>query len=75
MKLITLDMALKIVLLVGKVIDRVKNGVYDISLFSHVNVNEFNNMILFGVRRFEVNKETYISTICNTSHSCPESIR
>ena len=42
MKLITLDMALASVLMVVKVIGGVKNGVYDISLISHVNANESN---------------------------------
>ena len=52
MKLITLDMELASVLMVVKVIVRVKNRVYDISLLSHVNVNEFNETRLFDVRRF-----------------------
>ena len=48
------------VLLVGKIIVRVKKGVYDIALLSHVNDNKFNNMSLFDVRRFSANKETYL---------------
>ena len=63
MKLITLDTELAIVLLVGKVIGRVKKGVYDISLISQVNDYEFNDMSLFCVRRFAVKKETYPHTI------------
>ena len=75
MKLITLDMSLTSVLLVGKVIGRVKKGVYDIVMFSHVNDDEFNGMSLFDVRRFAVEKETYLSKIYNISHPCPDSIR
>ena len=56
MKLITLDVALEIVLLVGKVIGRVKKRVYDIALLSHVNDENFNEMSLFDVRRFSVEK-------------------
>ena len=56
MKLITLDMELASVLLVGKVIVRFKKGVYDIALLSHVNDDEFNEMSLFDVRRFSVEK-------------------
>ena len=32
-------------------------------------------MSLFGVRIFAVEKETYLSTIYNSSHPCPDSIR
>ena len=39
MKLITLDMALSSVLLVGKVIGRFKKEAYDLALLSHVNDN------------------------------------
>ena len=74
MKLITLDMALENVLLVVKFIGRVKNGFYDIALISHVNDYEFNQMILFDVRRFTVEKGNYIITIYNISHPCPNSI-
>ena len=74
MKSITLDMVLAIVLLVGKVIGRVKKGLYDIVLISHVNDDEFNKMILFDVRRFLVEKENYLITIYNISHTCHDSI-
>ena len=40
--------------MVGKVIGRAKNGVFDIDLISHVNDYEFNKMSLFDVRRFTV---------------------
>ena len=63
MKLIPLEMELESVLLVGKVIGRVKKGVYYISLLSHVNVDDFNEMILFDVRIFAVEKKNYLSTI------------
>ena len=62
-------------LLVRKVIGRVKKGVHDIALLSHVNVNEFNKMSLFDVKRFAGEKETYIRTIYNISHTCIDSIR
>ena len=68
-------MALASVLLVGKVIGRVKKVVYDISLLSHVNDDEFNNMSLSDVRIFSVKKETYLSTIYNDSRPCPDSIQ
>ena len=74
MKLITLDMALSSVLLVGKVIGRVKKGVYDIALISHVHDDEFNEIILFDVRIFSFKKETYLSIIYNNSNPCPGSI-
>ena len=61
-------------LLVGKVIGRVKKGVFDISLLSHVNGDEFNDMSLFDVRRFSVEKEIYLSKIYSSSHPCPDSI-
>ena len=32
-------------------------------------------MSLFGVMIFEVEKETYLSTIYNISHPCPDSIQ
>ena len=54
MKLITLDMALASMLLSVKVIGRVKKVLYCISLLSHDNDNEFNEMSLFYVRRFAV---------------------
>ena len=56
MKLINIDVALEIVLLVGKVIGRVKKRVYDIALLSHVNDENFNEKSLFDVRRFSVEK-------------------
>ena len=74
MKLITLYMLEEIMLLVGKVIGRVKKGVFDIALLSHVNVDEFNETSLFDVRIFAVEKENYLSTIYNSSHPCPDSI-
>ena len=67
-------MALASVLLVGKVIGRVKKVVYDISLLSLVNDDEFNNMSLSDVRIFSVKKETYLSTIYNNIHTCSDSI-
>ena len=75
MKLINLDMALEIVLLFGKVIVSIKKGVYGISLISHVNGKEFNEIILFDVSRFSVEKETYLSTIYNSIHPCPDIIQ
>ena len=62
-------------LLVVKVIGRVKMGVYDISLISHVNDEYFNEMSLFDVRWFAVEKKTYLRKIYNSSHPCPDSIR
>ena len=61
-------MSEEIMLLVGKVIGRVKRGVFDISLISHVNDDNFNEMSLSDTRRFEVDKETYLITIYNSSH-------
>ena len=63
MKLISIDMELSSVLLVGKVIGGFKTGVCDIALISHVNNNEFNEMSLFDVSRFAFEKETYLITI------------
>ena len=74
-KLITIDMELESVFVVGKVIGRVKEGVYDISLLSHVNTKEFNKMSLFDVRRFAVEKETYLITIYKSIHPCTDIIR
>ena len=74
-KLINLDMTLASMLLVGKVIGRVKKGVYDIALLSHVNDDEVNEMSLFDVRIFAVKKETYLITIYNNSHPCTDSIK
>ena len=62
-------------LLVEKVIGRVKKGVYDIALLSHVNDEYFNEMSLSDVKRFAVDKETHISTMYNSSPPCPDSIR
>ena len=59
MNLITLEMSEESMLLVGKVIGRAKKGVFDISLLSHVNVDDFNERSLFNVERIEVEKETY----------------
>ena len=67
-------MVLTKVLLVGKVIGRVKKGVYDIALLLNVNDYEFNEMILIDVRRFSVYKETYLSTIYNSCHTFTDSI-
>ena len=75
MKLITLDMELASLLLVGKVIGGVKKGVYDIALISHVNDNDFNEMSLFDVRIFLVEKETCRSTIYKGSPPFPDSIQ
>ena len=52
MKSITIAMEEYRVLLVGKIIDRFKNGVLYVALLSHVTVNEFNEMSLSDVRRF-----------------------
>ena len=68
-------MELESVLLVEKVIGRVKKGVYDISLLSHVNDEYLNEMSLFDVNRFAVEKENYLITIYNSSHPCSDSIR
>ena len=54
MKLMTLDMVLESVLLVGKIIGRVKKGVYDIALISHVNYKELKYTRLFDVKVFSV---------------------
>ena len=62
-------------LLFGKVIFKVKNGVFDISLLSHANEAYFNKMILYDVSIFSVEKETYLSTIYNISHPCPDSMQ
>ena len=75
MKSITLDMAEKSVLLVGKVIGRVKNGVFDVVLISHVTNNDFNKIILFDARRFAVEKENFLSKIYDISHPRPDSIQ
>ena len=75
MKLITLDMALASVLMVIKVIGRVKNREYDTYLLSNVNDDELNEMGMFDVGIFAVEKETYLSTIYNISHPCPDSIQ
>ena len=61
-------------LLVGKVIDRVKKGVFDVFLITHVTDNEFNEMILFDVMRFSGEKENFIITICDRSYPHPDSI-
>ena len=66
-------MAEESVLMVGKVIGRAKNGVFDIDLISHVNDYEFNKMRLFCVRRFAIEQENYISKIYNISHPCTDS--
>ena len=52
--MITIVMILESVLLIENFIGRVKKGVYDISLLSYVNIDEFNKRSLFDVRRFEV---------------------
>ena len=75
MKLTTLEMAFASMLVVRKVIVRVKKGMYDIYLLSHINDNDFKEMSLFDVRRSSVRKETYLSTIYNISHLCPDNIR
>ena len=74
-KLINLDMTLASMLLFGKGIGRVKKGVYDISLLLHVDADEFDERSLFDLRRFEVEKETNLSTIYNNSHPCTDSIK
>ena len=68
-------MELESVLLVGKVIVRVKKGVYDIALLSHVNDKDFNKISLFGAKIFAGEKETYLITIYNSSHPFHDSIR
>ena len=73
-KSITLDTEEDSVLLVGKVIGRVKKGVYDISLLSHVNDKDFNKISLFGAKIFAGEKETYLITIYNSSHPYPDII-
>ena len=67
-------MALASVLMDRKVIGGVKNWVYAIALISHVNENNFNEIILFDVRLFEVKKETYQIKIYNNSHPYYDSI-
>ena len=63
------------VLLVGKVIGRVKNGVFDLALISHVTDDEFNEMSLFDVWRVVVDKETFLRTIYDNSHPNTHSIQ
>ena len=75
MKLITIDMELSSVLLAGKFIGRFKKAVYYISLISHFNNDGFNKMSLFDVSKFAAEKETYLSTIYNSSHTCPDVIQ
>ena len=58
-------------LLAGKVIGRVKKGVFDVALISHVTENEFNEMSLFDARNFSVEKETFLRKIYDSSHPCP----
>ena len=58
-------------LLAGKVIGRVKKGVFDVALISHVTENEFNEMSLFDVRNFSVEKETFLRKIYDSSHPRP----
>ena len=53
MKLITHDMALSSVLLVGKFIGRIKRGAYYVALLSHFNDGELKEMSIFDVSRFE----------------------
>ena len=75
MKSITLDMTEYSVLLVGKVIGRVKKGVFGVALLSHVTDNKFNKMILFDVRGFIVEKETNLRKIYDSSHPRPDIIQ
>ena len=75
MKLITIDMSEGSVLLVGKVIVRVKKGVFDVALISHVTENELNNMSLFDVRIFAFDKENVLIKIYDNSHPCPDTIK
>ena len=60
MKSLTLDMGEDSMLLVGKGIGGFKKEVFDVSLLSHVTDNEFNDMILFDVRIFSVEKENFL---------------
>ena len=71
----TLYMAEDSVLLVGKVIGRVKTEVFYVYLFSHVTDNEFNEMSLFDVRIFSVDKETFLWTIYDSINPCSDSIQ
>ena len=45
-----------------------------VTLLSHVNYDDFIDMSLFDIRIFVVEKETYLSTIYNSSHPCTDSI-
>ena len=75
MKSLTLDMGEDSMLLVGKGIGGFKKEVFDVSLLLHVTDNEFNDMILFDVRIFSVEKENFLSTISNISHPHLDSIQ
>ena len=75
MKSITIDTEEDIVLLVGKVIGRFKKGVFGVPLLSYVTDDEFNQMSMFDVSRFAVEKENFIRTIYDSSHPCPNSIQ
>ena len=48
---------------------------YYIALLSNFSDNGFNEMGLFDVSRFAVEKETYLRTIYSIIHPCPDSIR
>eukprot|EP00957_Ditylum_brightwellii_P055749 4224258-Ditylum_brightwellii.AAC.1 len=47
-KVITIDMALKQVVLIGKVIGHVCRGVFDVALLSNIDDSEFNEMTVSG---------------------------
>eukprot|EP00957_Ditylum_brightwellii_P100826 7684864-Ditylum_brightwellii.AAC.1 len=68
MEEITLDMDEKSVLLIGKVLDRVKKGVFDVALLCNMGDNEVNEMSSYDVRRFSVNKKILSKVISNSQH-------
>ena len=46
-----------------------------VALLSHVTYDEFNEMSMFDVRRFAVEREIFLRKIYNSSHPCPDNIQ
>eukprot|EP00957_Ditylum_brightwellii_P195916 14926845-Ditylum_brightwellii.AAC.1 len=67
-------MAAKSVVLIGKVLGRVRRGVYDIALLRNTEDDQFIEMTVYDIRRYGVTKFALLLSIQNNTHLRPDVI-
>eukprot|EP00957_Ditylum_brightwellii_P075404 5731012-Ditylum_brightwellii.AAC.1 len=67
-------MAANSVVLIGKVLGRLRKGVYDIALLYNTEDDHFMEMTVYKLWRYSVTKSDLLSSIQNNTHSHPDVI-